>query len=132
MLVNEVAPRPHNSGHYTLEACDIDQFEMHVRAVLGLPCPKPVMRTPCALMINVLGHKTGGIDATRAPLLRALGVSGASVHWYGKSESRAGRKMAHLTVTGDDYDQLKARVAQVSMILKWLSLNAMIIISPIE
>lgn len=55
ILLNEIAPRPHNSGHYTMEACDIDQFEMHLRTVLNLPCPRPEMRSSYALMVNVLG-----------------------------------------------------------------------------
>lgn len=58
ILLNEVAPRPHNSGHYTMEACDVGQFEMHLRAVLGLPTPRPTMRVGCAIMINVLGGAT--------------------------------------------------------------------------
>ena len=58
ILLNEVAPRPHNSGHYTMEACDISQFQMHLRAVLGLPCPKPSMKVGCAIMVNVLGAAT--------------------------------------------------------------------------
>ena len=107
VVLNEVAPRPHNSGHYTMEACDVDQFEMHLRAVLGLPCPQPTMRVGCALMVNVLGCET--MAETKALLQRALAVPGAGVHWYGKAETRVGRKMAHVTVTADNWQALRAR-----------------------
>eukprot|EP01033_Poteriospumella_lacustris_P017887 gene17887-12822_t len=70
VLLNEIAPRPHNSGHYTIEACEIDQFEMHLRAVLGLPCPAPALRVPVAMMINILGSET--MEMTKAPLRKAL------------------------------------------------------------
>jgi len=108
ILLNEIAPRPHNSGHYTMEASDIDQFEMHLRAVLGLPCPVPTMRAPVALMINILGSAT--MTETKSLLNRAMGVSGVGIHWYGKGESRLGRKMAHLTVTASSLQELRDRV----------------------
>jgi phosphoribosylaminoimidazole carboxylase (NCAIR synthetase) len=78
--------RPHNSGHYTIESCEIDQFEMHLRAVLGLPCPNPAMRVGCAMMINILGN--GSLSDTTEPLKMALAVPGAGVHWYGKPEAK--------------------------------------------
>ena len=112
ILLNEVAPRPHNSGHYTMEACDIDQFEMHIRAILGLPTPKPTFIVNCAMMINVLGA-SADMDETRAPLTRALYVPGTGVHWYGKPMSRKGRKMAHLTVIGSSKRQVKEHVLQI-------------------
>ena len=100
---------PHNSGHYTIEACECDQFEMHLRAVLGLPCPAPKMRVGAALMVNILGA-SDSMDETKALLKKALEVPGAGIHWYGKAESRAGRKMAHLTVTADNFTELRSRV----------------------
>jgi phosphoribosylaminoimidazole carboxylase len=109
ILLNEIAPRPHNSGHYTMEACEIDQFEMHLRAVMNLPCPIPKMKVGVALMLNILGASTN-MEETKAVLVKALGISGAGIHWYGKAESRIGRKMAHLTITGDDFNQLRERV----------------------
>jgi 5-(carboxyamino)imidazole ribonucleotide synthase len=98
ILVNELAPRVHNSGHYTIEACVCSQFENHVRAVLGLPLGSPRLVAPAAVMVNLLG-------TTRAPgrplgLERALAVPGASVHLYGKVVSGAGRKMGHVTALG--------------------------------
>jgi phosphoribosylaminoimidazole carboxylase len=106
-ILYAVYHRPHNSGHYTIEACEISQFEMHLRAVLGLPCPAPRMRAPCALMLNVLGRET--MDATKSVLHRALSVPGAQVHWYAKLENRPGRKMAHITITADSVAQLRER-----------------------
>jgi len=96
LAINELAPRVHNSGHYTIEACDCSQFENHVRAVLGWPLGNPQMVTPAAVMVNLLGtEKTSGqprgLDA-------ALQMSGARVHLYGKLMSGLGRKMGHITV----------------------------------
>lgn len=103
VLLNEVAPRPHNSGHYTIEACECDQFENHLRAVMGLPLGSTAMRVGAAVMVNALGTGSGpeDLEATWAPLGRALSTPGAGVHWYGKSGVRKGRKVGHLTVTGD-------------------------------
>ena len=71
--------RPHNSGHYTMEACVLDQFEMHVRAVMGLPCPQPSMTVGAAMMVNVLGKST--MEETRAELLKAMSLPTAGLHW---------------------------------------------------
>ncbi|KAJ1415345.1 ATP-grasp domain-containing protein, partial [Ochromonadaceae sp. CCMP2298] len=108
VLLNEIAPRPHNSGHYTIEACDIDQFEMHLRAVLELPCPRPCMVVGAALMVNILGGDT--MEETKSLLHKALSVPGAGIHWYGKGENRKGRKMAHITITGKNISELRERV----------------------
>lgn len=96
------AVRPHNSGHYTIEACEVDQFEMHLRAVAGLPCPPPALRVDRALMVNVLGQADGG--AAAGIVSRAMRAAG--VHWYGKAESREGRKMGHITLTGKSEAEL--------------------------
>ena len=99
VLVNELAPRVHNSGHYTIEACACSQFENHVRAVLGWPLGSTCMVAPAAVMVNLLGVGKGtgrpaGLDA-------ALSVSGAHVHIYGKAMSNAGRKMGHVTALAE-------------------------------
>ena len=114
VLFNEVAPRPHNSGHYTIEACGMDQFEVHLRAILGLPIPPGAthLRVGCAMMVNLLGAPTGGRDATLSVLRRGLDVPGCGIHWYGKDEARPGRKMAHVTITAPDYATLRDRVRQ--------------------
>jgi phosphoribosylaminoimidazole carboxylase len=95
-----------------MEACDIDQFEMHLRAILSLPCPAPTMRTPVAMMINVLGKDT--VEETKRILHQALHIPGTGIHWYGKEESRKGRKMAHFTITASSIAQLKERIAPLA------------------
>ena len=96
LAINELAPRVHNSGHYTIEACDCSQFENHVRAVLGRPLGNPLMVAPAAVMVNLLGKKkTSGLPRG---LDAALRITGARVHLYGKLMSGPGRKMGHITV----------------------------------
>jgi 5-(carboxyamino)imidazole ribonucleotide synthase len=97
LLVNETAPRPHNSGHYTMEACRTCQFENHLRAVAGLPLGDPGFHSP-AVMVNLLG--TGVPGTTQLDGIdEALGIPGFSLHLYGKGQCRPGRKMGHFTVT---------------------------------
>jgi 5-(carboxyamino)imidazole ribonucleotide synthase len=98
VLYNEIAPRPHNSGHYTIEGCVTSQFENHLRAVLGWPLGSSALRAPAAVMVNVLGRHNG--DVSRDALYEALAIAGAHVHLYGKRESRVGRKMGHVTALG--------------------------------
>jgi 5-(carboxyamino)imidazole ribonucleotide synthase len=96
VLVNELAPRPHNSGHYTIEACETSQFENHLRGVLDLPLGSTELRAPAA-MVNLLGERSGPAE----PLVeRALAVEGAHVHLYGKRDVRVRRKMGHVTALG--------------------------------
>jgi 5-(carboxyamino)imidazole ribonucleotide synthase len=106
LWVNEVAPRPHNSGHVTIEACRVDQFEQQVRAVCGLPLGAPDSVRPGA-MANLLGDLwEGGEPDWRA----ALAVDGARLHLYGKAEARPGRKMGHLSAVAGDADAAAALV----------------------
>ncbi len=99
LLVNELAPRTHNSGHYGIEACTTSQFENHLRAVLGLPLGDPGLRVPAAAMVNVLG---GPVEPDPAQALElALTHPDARVHLYGK-DHRPGRKLGHVTVCADD------------------------------
>src|SRR5579859_1336888 len=106
ILINELAPRVHNSGHYTIEACVCSQFENHVRAVLGWPLGSTRMRAPSAVMLNLLGAGKGP-GAPRG-LSRALAVPGAHVHVYGKSISAPGRKMGHVTALGQTLEEALA------------------------
>lgn len=106
IVVNELAPRVHNSGHYTIEACLCSQFENHVRAVLGWPLGATAMVTPAAVMVNLLG--TGKAAGQPHGLERALAVPGAHVHIYGKAMSGAGRKMGHVTALGATLDEALA------------------------
>ena len=95
VIVNELAPRPHNSGHYTIEACSMDQFDAHIRGIAGWPLPKPKLLSP-AVMVNVLGQH---VEPTRALIATHPEWN---VHDYGKAEVRHDRKMGHITVlTGD-------------------------------
>jgi len=117
ILVNEVARRPHNSGHYTIEGCHTSQFEQHVRAVCGLPLGETTLREPAA-MANVLGDPAGeSRPATLDGVPSALRDGRASLHWYGKREVRPLRKMGHVTVTGDDRGEIltRARAARDSL-----------------
>jgi len=95
-----MAPRPHNSGHYTIEACITSQFENHVRAVLNLPLGSTEMIKPFAVMINLLGKREGeGIVENYDEVLANDNIH---LHIYGKEKSRIGRKMGHITVLGDN------------------------------
>ena len=106
LAINELAPRVHNSGHYTIEACDCSQFENHVRAVLGWPLANPLMLTPVAVMVNLLGtEKASGEPRGLENVLR---LTGARVHIYGKLMSGAGRKMGHVTVLGNSLEDAQA------------------------
>lgn len=107
LLVNELAPRPHNSGHLTLEAAVSSQFEQQVRAVTGLPLGSPERRVGGAAMANLLGDLWADGEPDWAA---ALEVPGVSLHLYGKAEARPGRKMGHLTATGSTRDEAEQRV----------------------
>ena len=116
VYVNEVAPRPHNSGHYTIEGCFADQFENHIRAIVGLPFGSTRLITP-TVMVNLLGEGDGaskleGLDEAygRYPNLH--------VHFYGKSESKSGRKMGHFTVTDDTVEGAIEKSRQIKKIVR--------------
>lgn len=115
VLLNEVAPRPHNSGHYTIEACYSSQFEQHLRAVLGLPLGDATMKVPAAIMYNLLGEDEGeaGFAIAQSKMRKAMAVSGASVHWYGKPEIRTKRKMGHITVVGPSNTVVRSRMQEI-------------------
>jgi 5-(carboxyamino)imidazole ribonucleotide synthase len=112
ILINEIAPRPHNSGHYTIEACATSQFENHIRAVLGWPLGATAMLSPAAVMVNILGTRA---SAYRAESVRAaLEVEGAHLHIYAKREARPGRKMGHVTALGDTLAAAEAIAAEAA------------------
>jgi 5-(carboxyamino)imidazole ribonucleotide synthase len=124
IVANEMAPRPHNSGHHTIDACDVSQFELQVRAMTGLPLVAPVLHSPC-LMLNLLGDLWFPADATGQAAAQqqepdwaaVLALSGTHLHLYGKTQARAGRKMGHLTVTGDTPEAARAVALQAATIL---------------
>ena len=103
VLVNEIAPRVHNSGHYTIEAAVTSQFEQHIRAISGLPLGETDMIVKSAVMKNILGTKNA--DGFPKGIEKALGIPGVSIHIYGKKESRPWRKMGHITVVGDSFKE---------------------------
>lgn len=107
LSINELAPRVHNTGHWTIEGAHTSQFENHIRAVLGWPLGDTAMCTPAVAMANVLGSRTG--DALGLDLATALQEPRVAVHLYGKRELRVGRKIGHVTAWGDDFDDVLAR-----------------------
>jgi len=113
VLINELAPRPHNTGHYSIEGSYTSQFENHVRAILGWPLGRTDLRAPVAVMVNVLGRREGTPPQVRG-LQDALAVPGATVHVYGKPDVRPNRKMGHVTVTGADRDDVYQRAEKAA------------------
>jgi 5-(carboxyamino)imidazole ribonucleotide synthase len=110
LLVNEMAPRPHNSGHHTINACVSSQFEQQLRAICSLPLGEARLLQPAA-MINLLGDvwiDHGGLPDWTA----VLAIPGCSLHLYGKSEPRRGRKMGHLTIVGETAEEVWKRQTQ--------------------
>jgi 5-(carboxyamino)imidazole ribonucleotide synthase len=116
LVVNEIAPRPHNSGHYTLDACDQSQFDLQVRTLAGLPLTQPRQHS-AAVMLNIVGELWGaGLDRT-PPWDAVLALPGAHLYLYGKREARPGRKMGHLTLTADSALAARATALGAARIL---------------
>ncbi|GLW60158.1 N5-carboxyaminoimidazole ribonucleotide synthase [Hydrogenophilus thermoluteolus] len=111
LAVNEMAPRPHNSGHHTIDACSVSQFEQQVRALCALPLA-PVRTHSLAVMNNLLGDLWFAADGTRREPEwgRLLALPGVALHLYGKHEPRPGRKMGHFTVTGSSWEAVRQTV----------------------
>lgn len=106
VLINELAPRPHNTGHYSIEGSYTSQFENHVRAILDWPLGSPAPRAPVAVMVNVLGRREGtppNVDG----LKKALRIEGVYPHIYGKPDVRPGRKMGHVTAVGESRSEVR-------------------------
>jgi phosphoribosylaminoimidazole carboxylase PurK protein len=103
VLINEIAPRVHNSGHYTIEANETSQFEQHARAITGMPFGSTKMKVPAAVMINILGERNG--KAEPKGVGEAEKIPGVTVHIYGKLQTRVERKMGHITVVGETVEE---------------------------
>ena len=118
LVVNEMAPRPHNSGHWSLDAADLSQFELQVRTLAGLPLVQPRQHSP-AIMLNLLGDLWfPPAGPQREPdWAGVLALPGAHLHLYGKLSARAGRKMGHLTFTGANVDAVRATALQAADLL---------------
>ena len=130
LVVNEMAPRPHNSGHYSMDACDVSQFDLQVRTLAGLPLVQPRQHSP-AIMLNLLGdiwpehrreetgsdpHKDG--PHNNAPNWAAvLALPGTHLHLYGKQDAKKGRKMGHLNITGASIEQVRATALLAAALL---------------
>lgn len=112
VLLNESAPRPHNSGHYSIEGCVTSQFENHVRAVLGLPLGSSKMNASSVAMINLLG--THNRPAETDHIQKAFEQENGHLHVYGKVQSKIGRKMAHYTLLGEDLEKTYTEAQQIT------------------
>ncbi len=116
ILLNELAPRPHNTGHYTIEACHTSQFENHARAILDYPLGDPSLKVPAAAMVNILGHRKGQVQTEGYS--KSLELSRATIHLYGKLESRPQRKMGHVTVTANDVHSAREEAEAAAAFVK--------------
>ncbi len=117
LLVNEVAPRPHNSGHHTIEACATSQYEQHLRAILGLPLGDPQLLRPAA-MINLLGAEGETGPTHYSGWQDVLAIPEVHPHLYGKAQTRPFRKMGHLTALGDTVAVARARAGRAKKLLR--------------
>jgi 5-(carboxyamino)imidazole ribonucleotide synthase len=117
LVANEMAPRPHNSGHYSIDACDLSQFDLQVRTMAGLPLVSPRLHSPC-VMLNLLGDLWWRDGVETPPAWdRVLALPGVHLHLYGKTRASPGRKMGHLTVTGVSASDAQATALQVCQLL---------------
>jgi phosphoribosylaminoimidazole carboxylase PurK protein len=115
VLVNEIAPRVHNSGHVTIEACETSQFEQHIRAVTGLPLGPTTMKVPAAVMVNILGERDGPTEVRGVE--EAEAIPGVTVHLYGKSPTKIDRKMGHITSVGDTLEEAKEKAEKARSLI---------------
>jgi 5-(carboxyamino)imidazole ribonucleotide synthase len=118
LVANEMAPRPHNSGHYSVDACDVSQFDLQVRCLAGLPLASPRQHS-AAVMLNLLGDlwfDASGRERT-PPWAAVLALPGAHLHLYGKTSARRGRKMGHLTLTAVDAAGVRAQAREAAALL---------------
>jgi 5-(carboxyamino)imidazole ribonucleotide synthase len=117
LVANELAPRPHNSGHYSIEACDVSQYQLQVRTVAGLPLTQPRL-TQAAVMVNLLGDVWFDGDTLREPnWAGVLSIQGAALHLYGKLEAKHARKMGHITVTAATLVEAKTKAQACCTVL---------------
>ena len=117
LLINEVAPRPHNSGHHTIDAAETSQFEQHLRGIMNFPLGSTRLKSP-AVMLNLLGEPDFVGDVHYEGLEKCLATEGVHVHLYGKKQTRPFRKMGHVTVTADTLEAAKKKADFVKNNLK--------------
>ncbi|MDZ7890813.1 MAG: 5-(carboxyamino)imidazole ribonucleotide synthase [Rhodoferax sp.] len=118
LVVNEMAPRPHNSGHYSMDACDVSQFHLQVRTLAGLPLVQPRQHSP-SIMLNLLGDiwPQDGRNGGEPDWAAVLALPGTHLHLYGKLDAKKGRKMGHLNVSGATIEQVRATALEAARIL---------------
>ena len=118
LVVNEIAPRPHNSGHHSIDSCDVSQFELQVRCMAGLPLVQPRLHS-ASVMLNLLGDLwfASGTQSVEPPWAQVLALPGVHLHLYGKTEARRGRKMGHLTIIAAQAEQARGVALQAAAIL---------------
>ena len=121
LWVNEMAPRPHNSGHHTIEGCITSQYEQHLRAILNMPPGDTQMVAPFAAMINILGEKNANGNALYTGIEEARNTPGVFIHLYGKKKVTPFRKMGHITIIGNDLDELKAKARELMQSVRCIS-----------
>ena len=120
LLVNEIAPRPHNSGHHTIECCTTSQFSQHLRAILNLPLGDTSL-IQAGAMINLVGEKEFNGPVIYDGLENILSITGVFPHLYGKEISKPFRKMGHITITGKNIDELKAKRDKIKGLIRVIS-----------
>ncbi len=120
ILVNEVAPRPHNSGHHTIESCYTSQFQQHLRSVLNLPLGSTRMKSP-GVMLNLLGAEGYTGPAYYEGMEECLAIEGVNIHLYGKEMTKPFRKMGHITIVGDTLSDIRQKAQKVKSLIKVIS-----------
>lgn len=117
MIVNELAPRPHNSGHHTIEACVTSQYEQLLRAIMGMP-PGDTTAHKKSVMMNVLQPAVGSEEELQRTFTAALSTKDAHLHWYGKKNSKEGRKIGHITINGDSLSEAISKAEAIRNAIK--------------
>ncbi len=120
ILVNEVAPRPHNSGHHTIESCYTSQFQQHLRSVLNLPLGSTRMKSP-GVMLNLLGAEGYTGPAYYEGMAECLAIEGVNIHLYGKTMTKPFRKMGHITIVGDTIEDIRRKAQKVKSLIRVIS-----------
>lgn len=120
LLINEVAPRPHNSGHHTIDSCYTSQFEQHLRAIMNLPLGSTKMKTP-SVMVNLLGEPGHSGPVEYAGFEECAALEGVKFHLYGKTVTKPYRKMGHVTILDPDLEKAKTQARKVKDTLKVIS-----------
>jgi 5-(carboxyamino)imidazole ribonucleotide synthase len=118
VMINEIAPRPHNSGHYSIEACSVSQFEQHIRAILDLPLSEPRLLCPAVAMINILGPRNYVGPYAISGVTKLLSIPGLTLHIYGKKISEPKRKLGHITILGNSMHETLSRLKTANKIIK--------------